>query len=793
MKTNTSPRSNPKYKRNPIFTNGPQVNSFKELSQRPFNKLIVKLCKTYELLYETDPKDLIDSYIKMACIEELHKGTLETAKLMKAIHSLSIRYAVGHDFNRLPFRKADPEGYPKIVKQFKVPLRGDIKEVRTALSVLELYKLVKIDNEEVSFDSILGGDPNLQRSNPSPDNQSYLFRIHDNYNGPNKELIKSIAIAWNKEVKLAFPRSKVQERLKIIGELTSLHVTARNGPNGPAMITVLQDYVALKRHGLWDRIKEWSTNLGVDALLGRIEEIIPEGAVEAFSKYNLSSARVSVKQEPGGKNRLFATGDYFTQTVMSGLHRYMFSVLKSFPEDGTFDQNRIGSIAQEWTKNIEEHCSSTDLTTATDRIPCEMEAEIISALMGRDFARLWLSIMTDRDFQFNGKEERQVRYNKGQPMGFLSSWASLAMWHHIILKTIYRVLKIKYKGNNSYVEYLILGDDNAKVRKDVSDLYNFILELIDVPSSIKKGFTNETLIERDLKAYPNNNCVEIAKRVFRGGVEVTTISPDLILNSLMYTQSFTSLLIAISNKGIYVNQKNIAYSLSRLCYKPSESFLLATFPLCPAPFSGLTEYRVGGVDEYVQGTPWFNGSKTIEPSKMALIDEAAIQYLQQQVGNSLAEFFVKVSNLANFKEIECIRKGKTLPLHLEITKRYRGDLATIVSDFNQKFLFIIAEKYALRVHSESLISKELSLIEQQYTPDYWMELGITSLVNSYYSLGFKTALRENITKTQDLLELNYLINPYKQDRFRDKKTRTDRIVRDVIKHTNVQVNQLNCP
>jgi len=81
-------------------------------------------------------------------------------------------------------------------------------------------------------------------------------------------------------------------------------------------------------------------------------------------------------KEPAGKLRTFAMLDVVTQTVMTPLHDIISNILKTLPNDGTFDQNRSYERARQ--KSIKYSCSfGFDLSAATDRLPIQLQSAIL--------------------------------------------------------------------------------------------------------------------------------------------------------------------------------------------------------------------------------------------------------------------------------------------------------------------------------------------------------------------------------------------------------------------------------
>lgn len=81
-----------------------------------------------------------------------------------------------------------------------------------------------------------------------------------------------------------------------------------------------------------------------------------------------TTSRLAFLSDKGGKTRVVALGDIFTQTLLAPIHRHIFGLLKQLPTDGTFDQDKQRDRIQEVT-NHGVKCYSLDMTAATDRLP----------------------------------------------------------------------------------------------------------------------------------------------------------------------------------------------------------------------------------------------------------------------------------------------------------------------------------------------------------------------------------------------------------------------------------------
>jgi len=98
--------------------------------------------------------------------------------------------------------------------------------------------------------------------------------------------------------------------------------------------------------------------------------------------------RLVALKEAAGKLRTVAIVDPLTQWVLRPVHLWLFRILSSIAEDGTFDQikaflsfSHLGRF-----KFIDPSCSSLDLSAATDRLPLELQVRLLSYPFGKEFA-----------------------------------------------------------------------------------------------------------------------------------------------------------------------------------------------------------------------------------------------------------------------------------------------------------------------------------------------------------------------------------------------------------------------
>lgn len=217
--------------------------------------------------------------------------------------------------------------------------------------------------------------------------------------------------------------------------------------------------------------------------------------------------KIATKVEPAGKVRVFAIVDYWTQCALKPLHDFVFEVLRSIPQDGTFDQERpVRALLKKAPKGAVFH--SFDLSAATDRCPVAIQELVVAVMFGVTFASAWRRLLVDRDYHVpkTGPREpgglpRKVRYAVGQPMGAYSSWAVFALTHHALVQ-----FAAFLAGHREWFRfYALLGDDIVIADVAVANRYKRLCKWLGMGIGISKSMVNDNL-----------SC-EFAKKVFVQG------------------------------------------------------------------------------------------------------------------------------------------------------------------------------------------------------------------------------------------------------------------------------------
>jgi hypothetical protein len=235
-------------------------------------------------------------------------------------------------------------------------------------------------------------------------------------------------------------------------------------------------------------------------------------------------SRLHTIDEPAGKVRVVAICDYWTQVALKPVHEWLFSLLKGLVRnDATFDQD--GVVNEYFNRGLCPHWSF-DLKTATDSIPLALYKAVLYPLLQaegespdvvRERVDLWAKILTDRDFYLpveKGSESnaplQKVRYGTGQPMGALSSWASMALVHHSLVQfSHWRATQ----HEEWYKDYLILGDDvDISSSQVVSDAYKETCADFSITIGLAKSLQS------------SKNCFEFANRRYIPEGDISPLS-----------------------------------------------------------------------------------------------------------------------------------------------------------------------------------------------------------------------------------------------------------------------------
>lgn len=311
------------------------------------------------------------------------------------------------------------------------------------------------------------------------------------------------------------------------------HLTTHTGPNGHGLWGAASDLLSLSEQQFQD-----IATIGGNKLKSKMCTF-RDGLNLSQSLIDFFSARVGITRKltsilaPEGKNRIVAILDYWSQTALRPLHRYLFNCLRKIRQDCTFDQ---GSFLKKLPNNGDIY-DSVDLTAATDRFPIDLIALILRAQLGSTYVSAWKRIMVDTPFHSSFHKEL-ISYEVGNPMGAYSSWASFTLTHHYVMYYCCRELGIVWRDSS----YVILGDDIVIQDRKLAILYKEVMTSLGVRFSEKKSHSSKHFFE-------------FAKRPHWNGVEITPFPISGLVSTMKTPSMMASVLLNEHGRGWDIKEK----------------------------------------------------------------------------------------------------------------------------------------------------------------------------------------------------------------------------------------------
>jgi hypothetical protein len=260
-----------------------------------------------------------------------------------------------------------------------------------------------------------------------------------------------------------------------------------------------------------------------------------------------ASGRLALLEEAAGKVRVVALLDVWSQWALKPLHNWIFDLLRSIPQDGTFDQlkpvNRLLKVVGNDTTIY-----SYDLSAATDRIPVVIQEYLLAQVFGKSFANCWRALLVGRPYWISKRVQRErglasraLRYAVGQPMGGYSSWAMLALTHHAMVQ--FCAFRAGFKG--WFTLYAVLGDDVVIANDCVARKYRALCRLLGVEIGLNKSLVSKW------------RTLEFAKKLFFRGENIS----GLPLKFWAAAQSSSGVACALASQVTKGTLSNVVRSL----------------------------------------------------------------------------------------------------------------------------------------------------------------------------------------------------------------------------------------
>lgn len=241
-------------------------------------------------------------------------------------------------------------------------------------------------------------------------------------------------------------------------------------------------------------------------------------------------------QDKAGKLRPIATTVYTVNAILQPLHAWMFEILSQLPSDATNQQSGL-DFARQMSAQHGVYIKSTDLTSATDRLPRFIQRVVLQAFLfnfsqlntyesGR-IAYLWDVLMGS--LRFHTPDGDDISYGTGQPMGVYTSWPMLALTNHAIAMAACYSNRPHGRLKNSYLwrmtrsMYRVCGDDFFVIGEDNANTYTDMMNAFGVEVNEKKSYVSNYTLPAPR--------IEFCKKLFVGGKLVSGYSPKVLLRS----------------------------------------------------------------------------------------------------------------------------------------------------------------------------------------------------------------------------------------------------------------------
>lgn len=450
------------------------------------SKLFLIIKRIIKSSWNKDITEYLKQFFKLTFHLLKQNGSLYTIRYLKICRLVITRYICGKRLYKVKEFVSIKDGFPARLYFLKPLVDDNIISLKILLTIMNISKTIKAKRGEefpISLDTI---------TNP--------------YKGKRYTIPAAFIKSFVKDT-LGY------KEIQHLKPLTSsdFYLSLKQGPHGP---TILSVWHTLKYYKHKD-IKNLMILAGkdfIEKLFGPFYSFVMHNDVEIpmgptpnekkiknqLTRGGEDLGRLAIIDAPEAKKRVIAIIDYYSQVCLKPLSDKILLLLNSgvLPADRTFTQ----SPYHKWEGKGKFY--SLDLTAATDRIPITLQTKLLNYIFGNEVGEAWKSMFSDRAFSYQGS---QYYYSVGQPMGAYSSWALLALTHHLIVHWAAHLC-----GHAKFNNYILLGDDIVIKDDKVAKKYIAIMTKLGVDIS-------------ETKTHVSKNTYEFAKRWIRNGQEITGI------------------------------------------------------------------------------------------------------------------------------------------------------------------------------------------------------------------------------------------------------------------------------
>lgn len=287
-----------------------------------------------------------------------------------------------------------------------------------------------------------------------------------------------------------------------------VHISSSSGPNGrPALLFLPLDALAISRNKeLFKAIILLGDKFGIKNIDTTINDCVSKMDEETIKNYteNLDKSKIvkdsklEVFEEVGGKWRVVAIVDIFSQTVLNPVHEVFSTISEHLVNTSAhYDQDSAFMRLYDISLNT-RFLGTIDLTSATDLLYLKLLQKVVDTIFLKTHGlkgvgQMWADVISNkRDFIVNKFEDLGLfKYKIGQPMGAKSSW--VVMHITLIVLAMQAEINVSNKGHNiEYDQFSICGDDSEFCNELVYHEYKNILNKLKIKINESKSFfTNQ--------------------------------------------------------------------------------------------------------------------------------------------------------------------------------------------------------------------------------------------------------------------------------------------------------------
>jgi hypothetical protein len=209
-------------------------------------------------------------------------------------------------------------------------------------------------------------------------------------------------------------------------------------------------------------------------------------------------------QEPGLKLRAVANPFRVYQLSLSRLGAQLYELLTTLSWDVTHDQELGVDWAQRKLQSGHK-MFAVDLSDATNVFPLSLQLMVLKSVKGivKEDINLFEDLST-ANWLTPSKE--LVKWTKGQPLGLFPSFASFALTHGLLLRSLEIELGM-HEGDN----FRVLGDDVVISESILHDRYREVLSMLEVGVSESKTLISDRITEFGGRVISPSQIISIGK------------------------------------------------------------------------------------------------------------------------------------------------------------------------------------------------------------------------------------------------------------------------------------------